>query len=230
MRFPYRYFNLAAAVLACCMALPAQTHYKSHVWVGGHAGVSLARVDFAPSVPQGWLMGSTGGVTFRYAEEKLFGLQVELNWCTRGWKEDFEEAPLSYRRTLTCLTLPVLTQINFGGRRMRCFVNLGPEFSYTVATSISSDFDYLHPETAPVWPERQRMTEQLGMDIANKFDYGITAGIGGEFYVTPRQSVTLEARYYFGLGNIFPSSKADTFSASRCTSIEVTLGYFFRLK
>ena len=35
---------------------------------------------------------------------------------------------------------------------------------------------------------------------------------------------------FIGLGNIYPAAKADTFSASRNTSIEITLGYNFRLK
>ena len=39
-----------------------------------------------------------------------------------------------------------------------------------------------------------------------------------------------EARYYFGLGNIFPSSKADTFGGSRNMSLEFSLGYNFRLR
>ena len=68
------------------------------------------------------------------------------------------------------------------------------------------------------------------MDISSRFDYGITAGVGCEYYLSPRRSITLEARYYFGLGNIFPSSKADTFSASRSTSIEISVGYNFRLQ
>lgn len=54
----------------------------------------------------------------------------------------------------------------------------------------------------------------------NKFDYGITAGAGIEFYLRPRHSIVLEARYYFGLGNIFPSTKADYFSASRASAIK----------
>ena len=70
----------------------------------------------------------------------------------------------------------------------------------------------------------------MTMDIKNKFDYGITAGAGIELYLRPRHSIVLEARYYFGLGNIFPSTKADYFSASRASAIQVTLGYNFRLR
>lgn len=225
---------LGTVALAVAMAVPgvvkAQTHYVPRISIGGRAGVSLGRLDLSPSVPQGWLLGSTGAVTFRYTEEKLFGLVAELGWVQRGWKENFEESPLSYSRSLTYINLPVMTQIIFGGKRAKCFINLGPELSYMLSSSISANFDYNNLSSVTGWPERPRQTEQLAMPVANRFDYGITAGIGGEFYLRPRHSVTLEARYYFGLGNIFHSSKADTFSASRCTSIEVCLGYNFRLK
>lgn len=221
---------LAACAVALSLPAASQTLYKSHIWIGGHAGATLARQDLSPSVPQSWLLGTTAAASFRYAEEKLFGIVAELGCTTRGWKEDFQESPLKYSRSLTYITLPVMTHINFGGRRAKCFFNLGPEFCYMIASHISANFNYSNPGPDTQWPERDRMTEQLDMPVANRFDYGITAGVGGEFYLTPRQSITLEVRYYFGLGNIFHSSKADVFSASRSTSLEATVGYYFRLK
>ena len=216
--------------LAISGSLSGQTHYKPHVSIGGKAGLSIARLDFSPSVPQSWLLGSTGAVTFRYAEEKLFGIVAELGWSQRGWKENFEEAPLSYQRTLTYVNLPVMTQIIFGSRRVKCFINLGPQIAFMVGENIMSNFNYNDLGSVTSWPERQRRKEQLAMPVNNKFDYGIAGGLGGEFYVKPRHSLTVEARYYFGLGNIFRAKKSDVFSASRCTAIEVTLGYNFRIK
>lgn len=225
---------LPAAAVAMAMAIPgqatAQSHYKAHVSVGAHAGATLSRVDISPSVPQSFLQGFAGSVRFRYSEEKLFGLVAEFGVAQRGWKENFEESPLQYHRRLTYLTLPVMTQIIFGSRRVKCFFNLGPEVSYMIGESISANFDYSNPGAAEGWPSVPRQTAQLTMPVKNKFDYGITGGVGCEFYVQPRHSVTIEARYYFGLGNVFPASKSDIFSASRCTSIEVAAGYYFRLK
>lgn len=229
------------AALLCLLlwaVLPAraETHYKPKMSVGGRAGVSLSRISLQPSVRQGWLLGSAGSVTFRYTEEKLFGLIAELGWNQRGWSENFTDPnskvknPLSYHRTLTYINLPVMTHIYFGTRRMKFFFNAGPEMSYMLAESTASNFDYSHPQASEHWPTRQRMTEQLTMKVTNRFDYGITAGMGGEYYVSPRNSVTLEARFYYGLGNVFPSAVSDTFSASRCMSLEVTLGYWFRVK
>lgn len=207
----------------------AETHYKPRISIGGRAGVSMGRMSFSPSVKQSWLMGSTGAVTFRYTEEKLFGLIAEIGWVQRGWKENFEEAPLSYSRSITYLDIPILTHIYFGSRRFKAFINLGPQISVLLGSTIRADFDYNNPSAVPDFP-RNRMTEQMAAEITGKFDYGICAAVGGEFFLTPRNSILLEARYYYGLGNIFPSSKADTFGASRNMSLEFTIGYNFRLK
>lgn len=212
------------------MCAKAQTHYIPHVWVGGHAGMTMSEMSFSPSVRQSMVQGMTAGLSFRYAEERHVGLIAELNISQRGWKEDFEGAPFSYSRRLTYMELPVLTHIFFGSPKFKGFFNLGPVVGYMIGDNINSDFNYAHPDQVPGFPLTNRSTEQMAMEIKNKFDYGITAGAGCEFVVKRRHAFTLEARYYFGLGNIYPSSKKDTFSASRGTSIMVTLGYMFRLK
>lgn len=208
----------------------AETHYKPHISIGAHAGATMSQVSFSPSVKQAWTNGLVGGVQVRYAEERLVGLLGELNVVQRGWKEDFEEGPLSYARTSTYISLPIMTHIYFGPPRFKCFFNLGPEFSYLLGESTSANFDYHRPFEAEGWPQKSRMVEQLTTDISKKFDYGICLGFGCEFWLQPRHSVYLEGRFYYGLGNIFPSSKADTFDASRNMTISVTMGYNFRLK
>lgn len=221
------------AILTACLAFlasNAESHYKPHISVGAHAGMDMSQVTFSPSVKESWVQGMTMGVSIRYAEERLVGILAELNISQRGWKENFEEAPLEFSRTTTYICLPIMTHIYFGPKRFKCFFNLGPEFGYMIGESTSSNFDYHNPEADPNWPTKARMTEQMVMDIKNKFDYGICGSFGCEFWVKPRHSVYVEARYYFGLGNIFPATKADTFSASRNMTISFTLGYNFRLK
>lgn len=221
---------LLLTVFLGIMGAKAQTHYIPHVWVGGHAGMTMSEMSFSPSVRQSMVQGMTAGLSFRYAEERHVGLIAEFNISQRGWKEDFEGAPFSYSRRLTYMEIPVLTHIFFGSPKFKGFFNLGPVVGYMIGDNIKSDFDYAHPDQVPGFPLSNRSTEQMAMEIKNKFDYGITAGAGCEFVLKRRHAFTLEARYYFGLGNIYPSSKKDTFSASRGTSIMVTLGYMFRLK
>lgn len=190
----------------------------------------MSKVTFQPSVLQKWNKGATFGVSISYAEEKLVGLQAEINYVQRGWSEDFEESPLNFSRSLHYVSIPLLTHIQFGGKRCKCFFNLGPEFAVMIGQNTSANFDTSNPTADSRWPEKSRMTEQLTRDVKNSFDYGICAGVGVEFWLRPRNSVFLEARYYYGLGNIYPANKGETFGASRNMSLAVTLGYNFRLR
>lgn len=223
---------IVAAAVAVSQSAMSETHYKPHVSVGAKGGMTYSQMSFYPSVKQSMLSGMIVGATFSYAEEKIFGLRAELCVEQRGWKENFEEynSKFSYTRRLTYLQLPLLTHISFGSSKFKGFVNLGPEVSYMIGSSVSANFDYAHYENVPGFPLKNRVNEQLSMEIKNKFDYGISAGLGMEYFINRRHSVSLEGRFYYGLGNIYPDKKKDTFSASRGTSIQVTLGYNLRLK
>lgn len=218
-----------AVTALCCVSAHAETHYKPHVAIGARGGVGMSRMSFSPSVPQSWKMGPVLGVSASYAEEKIFGLTGELLFDQRGWRETFDDNPeLNYSRTLTYISLPVMTHISFGSSRFKGFVNLGPEFSYMISDKISANFDYNNPTAAGI--AKTRRTDQMSMRIKNRFDYGITAGLGAEFWLTPAQSVQLECRFYYGLGNIYGASKADVFGASRSMTLQAAVGYNFRLK
>lgn len=221
---------IVAAMLTVTIALSAQTHYIPHVWVGAHGGMTLSEIAFSPSVRKTFNEGFTGGVSFRFAEERHVGLLAELNIVQRGWKENFEEDDFEYNRQLTYVSLPIMTHIFFGSRVVKFFVNLGPEVCYMIGERINSNFDYKNPNSVPGFPTHNRSTEQMGMEIKNRFDYGISGGLGAEFVIKKRHSIYVEGRYYFGLGNIYSASKKDTFSASRHSSIMVTLGYHLRIK
>lgn len=220
--------SLLLAIIA--LAARAQYTYDPHIWVGARAGMTLSRMEFSPPVDQRMAPGKAFGLSFRYSEEKLFGLLAELNVTQRGWREDFDEKNdiFSYDRHITYLELPVMTHISFGSRKAKCFFNLGPSVSYMLSESIKANFDYENPRSEAGFPRNHR-TDQLSMPVRNKMDYGIQAGVGGEF-VMGRNSVFIEGRYYYGLGSIYPSHKSDVFTASRGTAIIITAGYFFRLK
>lgn len=227
----YHFISLIIAFtisIACTFSAKAQTHYESNIAIGAKGGTTFSMMTFSPSVPQSMIMGTTMGLTFRYIEEKNFGFIVELNFVQRGWKEKFEKDPqYSYQRRLTYMHLPFLTHIYFGNHKFRGFFNAGPEVCWMIGDSYSSNFDTAN---IPTFNDEYRETEQYDLEPSTKFDYGISAGIGMEFIVRNKHSFTLEGRYYFGIGNLFGSSKTDHFAASRGMSIYVTLGYMFRLK
>lgn len=223
-----RYVGLA---VFCGVAVPAvgQTHYSSNVAVGVKGGAEFSQVFFSPSVRQKFCAGFTGGVMARYIEENHFGIIAELNFSQRGWAENFEDAPYNYRRTINYIELPVLAHIYFG-RRGRFFFNAGPQVGLYLGDSTEANFNPEDMSSLPDFPYRNRMNEQMLLEVSQKFDYGISAGLGAEFNISKRNSIAVEARFYYGLGNIFPSKRTDTYSASNQMSVMATLGYWFRVK
>ena len=219
----------ALFVTVASLGASAQRYYEPKFYLGAKGGATMSSVAFTPHVKQSLRPGMLMGITARYTEEKIFGLIGELNIEQRGWKENFEGAPFSYNRALTYISLPVMSHIYFGSDKIKGFVNLGASVSYMVSDKINSDFDYANATSIAGFPAH-RSVDQMALDVKNRFDYGITGGAGMEFIIRKKHSIILEGRYYFGLGSIFPSSKKDEFSASRCTSIQISLGYMFRVR
>ncbi len=221
---------LALALAATLFTASAQTHYEGNIAVGAKGGVTLSRLKFSPSVPQTMLPGFMAGVTFRYIEEKHFGVIAELNLEQRGWKEKFDGLNYAYQRRLTYLQLPMLTHIFFGNNKVRGFFNAGPEIGLLISTGTKANFDYANVELIEGFPAENRETDQYKLDVKNKFDYGISAGLGLEVIGRNKHSFTLEGRFYYGLRDVFSNHNTDPFSSSSSMSIMVTLGYYYRIK
>lgn len=206
----------------------SQRHYSSQVSLGVKAGADLSRIFFNPSVKQLLKPGFEMGLMFRYVEETHFGLIAEANFIQRGWKENFEGEPFNYQRTIDYIQIPLLAHIYFG-RRGKFFVNIGPEFGIRLDDVMKANFDPAQASSLPDFPKYHRVS-QYDEPVKQKLDYGICAGLGGEFSINPRNSLILETRFYYGLGNLFGASRNDTFNASNSMALEFTVGYWFRLK
>lgn len=228
------YFRKKSLRFLCALCLTwlslagnAQTHYNANISIGAKGGMDLSMVNFTPSVKQGMLPGINFGATFRYIEENHFGLIAEVNFEQRGWKENFEEHPFSYSRTLNYIQIPFLAHIYFG-RRGRFFFNAGPEIGFMIGESTKSNFDYTNVSGVSGFPPRN--TYQYLMSADPKVDYGISAGLGVEFNINRKNSVYLEGRFYYGLGNVLKSGRTENIRGSNSMSIMISAGYWFRIK
>lgn len=223
-----KYFLLSLLFLIP-FQMVAQTHYESNVAIGIKGGMDFSRVFFNPSVKQGFEPGATMGVMVRYIEENHFGLIGELNFAQRGWKENFEGEPFNYSRDLNYIDLCFLAHVYFG-KRGRFFFNAGPQVGYYLGEKIKSNFDPYDMANIPGFPNTNRINQQMIEPINLKVDYGISAGLGGEFNINRKNSLCVECRFYFGLANIFSTKRADYFNASNQMSLSATIGYWFRVK
>lgn len=229
-----KYPIIAAAALLCLCTQPikAQLQDERHNFaVGINGGVNLSNVSFEPRIKQGKLIGPSVGLTARYISEKYFkmicGIQAEINYSQRGWKERIEDGSGdTYKRTMSYIEIPLLAHLAFGkgqGNGARFFINLGPQIAFLIGEKEAQSSSW-HPEQRP-----NGITEQYGKLADNKFDYGIVGG-GGVEIRTGIGHFLLEGRYYFGLSDFYNSTKKDFFSRSAHSYIGGRLTYLFDLK
>lgn len=224
----YRRVVLSALFLTCCLNCIAQDFRAGNIYAGVKGGINMSRVFFTPNIQQSFIPGVNLGVTFRYIEESYFGLIAEVNFEQRGWKEDFDGAQFEYSRTLNYLQVPLLTHIYFG-KDNRFFLNLGPEIGVMLGESTNSNFNYKDIEAVPDFPSKLRTTYQYQLEADNRIDYGISAGLGGEISAGPKNSIYVEGRGYYGLGNVLKSGRTELFKGSNSLSLMLSVGYWFRL-
>lgn len=211
------------------MAL-AQTRIPREVHLGVIGGVNNSEYTFAPKISQLSVNGYTFGVAARYIEETYFGLQAELLLTRRGFADDFKEAEdIYYTRYLTYLELPVMAHVYFPmGKHNEVSFDAGPKFGLYLFDAE----DKLLPEGFGItgqYANYRTKHHELPIEGNHRVDYGIQAGLGYEFKFD-KMSVMLQGRYYYGLGNLWPDSKADDFEQSSVQSIQVVMSLWWHYK
>ena len=192
--------------------------YEPEIAIGTkHGGVASTILFPSNSILKPtYTFGYTGGVYTRLIFEKYFGLQVELNYMQRGWQE--KEKSFSYVRQTHYLELPFITHIFFGKKKFRWFFNLGLNIGVYLGEKKSENIKDSH--------NHDKVYKQHELAVAHKFDYGICGGTGFEFH-TKAGIYQLDARYHYGLGDIFPNTIKDDFGRSSNQNISICLGVLF---
>lgn len=216
------------ALLLMCLATMAwaQPKVPRELQFGLLGGSNLSSYTFNPKVTQSKSVGYTAGVAARYIEEKYFGLQCEFLLTHRGMKDRYDSYPqYSFQRQLTYIEMPMLAHVYFDiKKRSEVALDLGLKLGYFVADkaegTLDSDFDAFAASTVHGYQHHTLAIDQ-------KFDYGIQAGLGYEFKLNPELSLQVQGRYYFGLGDIFPNTKADTFETSSNQSVQIVMALWF---
>lgn len=185
----------------------------------------------------------------------ICSIYAEVNYAQAGWKEnilDVNDQPvvitetgeaLAYKRTINYVQIPVFAHLAWGRetKGVNFFVNAGPQFGFYLSDKQTSNFQIAksgsyYVMTRPdgssitVADDNARVNNVVAQDtmaIEKKFDYGIAVGAGIEYSHPKIGHFLLEGRYYYGLGNIYGSSKRDYFGKSNYGQIVVKLSYLF---
>jgi len=210
----------------CCNAFAQIGEYRNDVSVGANVGMTMSSMDFSPKIKQGYNMFPTIGLTGRYVCEKYFSticaVEVELDYNRQGWKEDIQDGSgNTYQRNLSYIQLPILMQMGWGRERRgaKFIFEAGPQFGFMFADSEARGGGEWDPSGRP-----NDVTHQYSHGPDNKFDYGLTGGIGLELSTSIGHFI-LVGRYYYGLGDIYDNSKSGYFSRSANQVISVRLTY-----
>lgn len=199
------------------LASAQYTFYYPELYIGTNQGVALwTNVGFSPSVEQNFDVRYHGGITVRYIIQKYFGIQAELNYSQRGWSETSSTTGERYEHRLDYLELPLVTHIQFGPEYFKFYINLGPKVRYMIYDKATEPFS-----TSP--------GVQQTKAIQNRFDYSIFAGLGIEYRTKKIGSFFFEARFDYGLGNIFEARKGEEFSKSNNIAVTISVGYLFNI-
>lgn len=201
--------------------------------VGISGGYTMNQVSFSPAIKQFFKGSPEFGFTARYICEKYFnsicGVQVEVNYQNLGWKEMIEDNEYrevinnQYTRNLRFIEIPFLMQMGWGKERrgLKFLFEAGPYLDYYLGGSEEKSGDPWNPSYRP-----NNVDYQYSHDIDNRLSYGIKAGIGGEF-TSSFGHIMLEARYCYGLGDLYDNSKKGFFGRSANSTIEFRLTYLF---
>lgn len=229
--------SLLTIAAASAIALQAQVSEQHHdLSIGINGGYILNKVAFTPKVNQNFYTAPTFGVTLRYTSERYYGMicafQAELNYAGSGWKEDIyssanEPLPDKYSRQLQYFQLPVMANLGFGhiDRGFKGYLIAGPQIGYLVSDKEKRSEEWTTNRSGV--PDRMNgITAQYGRAIENKFEYGITAGLGAELS-TRAGRFLVEGRYYMALSNLYGNSKSDPFPRSNNGTIVAKVTYLF---
>lgn len=199
-----------------CSAVMAQARLeKSERYLGVHAGANASTVNFLPAVgaisaidPQ---LGFDIGAAFRYVADRNVGVQIEVNFIQKGWKEGAN----NYTRQLSYIEIPFLTHVYFG-KKLRGFVNFGPGISLLVSDTKMG--------------REPAVLEKQYLSVDNVFDYGLMGGLGGMVHTSNAGAYQIEARFYYGLGTVFSNRKSAYFSTSTQMNLSLNLAWFWPIK
>lgn len=167
------------------------------------------------------ILGS-GAFAFEYHFSNLISLRSAFGYEAKGYQRPFQiyangtDLGIStiYSK-FNYLTLPILMRLNFG-TKVRFFVNAGPYLGYLMSKKnrISEYEEY--------------SGDALSGSLLsyNRFDFGISGGLGIGIPINENWSISLEARYNLGL---LPA-KTDNDGTVFTNSSNLLAGISYRLK
>jgi len=194
--------------------------------VGVRAGYGSYGVYFEPPSLGGnqvHLYEPNFGFVAIFNNQNNFGVQFEVNYAVKGWREEDEDIPESeYKKEITYLEVPFMTHFEIGKKNLRIFGIAGPYIAFKQSEKVSSnnyDNIILYAKNNPY------VQTVRDVDFGNKVGGGIRYNVG-------RISVFVDVRYDMQIAggqNIF-KKQPEKIQASRLKEISGSVGVVFNIR
>ena len=188
------------------LLITTQSYSQSNKFqMGLSLGAGLTELRGATS-QENPLIGHSMGLQFQYNFSELFSIHSSILFETKGielsndWQQCTNCPNNGALIQLEYITVPLLARLNFGSKS-KLFINAGPYFGYL----INNDW----------W-------------VDNRFDFGLTTGLGGQINLNKNLILSLEIRNNLGfvpLSTINPDLLNDRYN----NSIIGIMGIAYRL-
>lgn len=166
----------------------------------------------------------SSGLVIVYNNVKNAGLQLEINLANKGWKESSDTIPGAYfKRTIKYIEVPVLAHFEFGQKKLRPFLNIGPYIAWHLSDkSESVNWDNI--------TEIYAAYNHYNLPI-KKTNLGLMATVGLRLNFTKRIAAFAEVRYDIEIGgnsDIF-ANRPNKIQASRMTELSGAAGIMWHI-
>ncbi len=163
---------------------------KSQLSVGYRYGMGTHGVNLDPGSLEKYQTSynrSSHGLIFTYNNMNNAGIQLEVNFAKKGWKEVIDSVPGSFfTRDLDYIEIPVYSHFEIGHRMLRPVIIAGPYLAWQINDSWESNGfdDQLANKNYPHYTQETR-----------KLDFGLKIGAGLRLNIGKRFAVFGEVHY-----------------------------------
>lgn len=209
--------KLFAPALIIAMIMLLHTATCSAQWqLGVVGGENFANAQTLPSpFPNSTAKGGTGYVLGIRSDQDFMpkvNLQFELLLTARSFNDDIGSQ--SWVEHVMYLQIPILLKYNPLEGAVQPYAVLGPDIGFRISATLDSN-------------------SIIGLNRATLFngiDLNIDAGLGVQFKIVDDVSIFGEARYTYGLLNVYNNSQSGSYSGDlRARDFSVLAGLMFSI-
>jgi hypothetical protein len=185
---PMRFVKI---ILILTVLFPIKSFGQLHV--GFRGGYNISSIEFIPIKREKALYDKVldAGLVVKYYDLQYFGFQGEVNINQRGYKLPVNDT-VNFKRINTYIEVPIFTQVRAAYKGFFVHFNVGVSASYLLKAVEGNNEE-----------GKYAMSDyKINILRDNRFDYGLIGGLGiGHNFKWG--TIQLEARYHYGLGDLF---------------------------